>query len=124
MIQHTIGPSIRCVLFDAVGTLIYAQPHVCVVYHQAVRDVGLSLDEATIEQRFNDVFKKHFGGTKDNSPATSEEIEKDRWRAIVSEVFGSIPALEAVFARLWRHFALPENWRTFDDVPDCLNRLQ
>jgi putative hydrolase of the HAD superfamily len=118
-----IGSSIRCVLFDAVGTLIYAQPHVTVVYRQAASDFGLSLGQALIQQRINDAFKRHFGGTTDNRPTTSEEIEKERWRAIVAEVFGSIPSLEAIFARLWHHFAQAENWRTFKDVPGCLNRL-
>ena len=52
-----IPSQVSCVLFDAVGTLIYADPPVSAVYTAAACEFGLSLDESTVERRFLEAFK-------------------------------------------------------------------
>src|SRR5687767_6853183 len=107
-----ISSAVRCVLFDAVGTLIYADPPVRVAYAAAAGQSGLVLDEATVERRFLEAFRKHhWRSTGDNDCVTSEDIERSRWRAIVDDVFHEVAPCEALFERLWHHFAQPASWR-------------
>jgi putative hydrolase of the HAD superfamily len=56
---------------------------------------------------------------------TSDERERHRWRQVVGEVFDDLPAAaaEEVLDRLWRHFAQPEHWRVYDDVPGVWEEL-
>jgi putative hydrolase of the HAD superfamily len=119
-----IPSQVRCVLFDAVGTLIYADPPVDVAYAAAAGQLGLTLDEATIGRRFSEAFRKLYArSTGDDGCTTSEEIERSRWRAIVDEVFHEVAPCEALFEQLWNHFAQPTNWRLFEDVAECVRRL-
>jgi putative hydrolase of the HAD superfamily len=119
-----IPTPIRCALFDAVGTLIHADPPVHVAYAATASQFGVTLDEATIKRRFVEAFHKHYAYVAVNDHyTTSEEIERCRWRAIVNEVFHELAPCEALFERLWHHFAQPASWRLYDDVADCLRRL-
>jgi putative hydrolase of the HAD superfamily len=125
-----MGPStlgleaVRCVLFDAVGTLMYADPPVHVAYAAAARPFGLTLEEAVVGRRFAEAFRNHFSDPSiDNGSTTSEEIERNRWRNIVGDVFHEFPQQDALFELLWDHFAQPTSWRLFDDVAGCFQRL-
>jgi len=112
---------IRWVLFDAVGTLMYADPPVAEVYHAAARRQGSHMGVSEIDRRFRAVLARPWHGR-----VTSESWEHERWRLIVGEVIvDTAPAkLDEVFAELWRHFAQPTSWRLYDDVPDALAELQ
>jgi putative hydrolase of the HAD superfamily len=120
-----IPSPVCCVLFDAVGTLIYADPPVHAVYAEAASEFGLNFEETTIERRFAEAFRKHYPlATEDDDCITSEDIERSRWRAIVDDVFHEVAPCEALFERLWHHFAQPASWRLFDDVTECWRRLR
>jgi putative hydrolase of the HAD superfamily len=112
---------IRAVLFDAVGTLFHSQPSITRVYADAGARAGIVLSESEIGDRFLAAFRRHFGRPAAGSPAeltrTSEDIERERWRRIVAEVFVELPeASGALFETLWEHFARGSSWRLFDDV--------
>ena len=119
----TLPPVIRGVLFDAVGTLIYADPPVSVVYAHAAREFGLTLDESTVGCRFTDAFRKYHAAPHDGGVATSEDDERNRWRTIVAAVFPELSCTEELFSRLWSYFSQPGSWRVFDDVAECWGRL-
>ena len=119
-----IPSEVRCVLFDAVGTLIYADPPVSAVYREAANEFGLLLDKETVRQRFATAFNKYNAYTKDGDAKTSDDNERDRWRAIVAATFPELADTEALFSRLWDHFAHPSSWRLYDDVADCCARLR
>lgn len=119
-----IASPVRCILFDAVGTLIYPEPPVHLVYTAAAGECGLTLHEALVERRFVDAFRKQYThAAVDDDCTTSEEIERNRWRAIVIDVFQQLAPCDALFERLWHHFAQPASWRLFDDVTECLRGL-
>ena len=111
------------VLFDAVGTLIYAAPPVALAYRDAGRHFGLDLPTEEISRRFACAFHEH----SQSDLATSESYERQRWRAIVDEVFAEAGSEQHVsptlFETLWDHFARPESWRMFDDAAECLQVL-
>ena len=111
----------RAVLFDAVGTLIHADPPVAQVYRSTARSHGVAISLDVITSRIDDAIDAHFSQRVESS----EAIERARWSAIVMDVFRESPErVEAIFADLWQHFASPTAWRLYDDVEACLARLQ
>jgi putative hydrolase of the HAD superfamily len=111
---------IRWILFDAVGTLIFADPPVAEAYHAAAEPFGSRLACAEIASRFRQVLAAEQG---DNSP-TSESNERERWQRIVGRVVDDVPAARsAIFERLWQHFAHPESWRLYSDVASAMTSL-
>ena len=117
---HAPTPA-RVLLFDAVGTLMSARPPVAEVYHAVARTHEVELPLEEINRRIATAVSSRFSQCVESS----ESIERDRWRTIVADVFRESPErLDAIFANLWRHFASPAAWRLFDDVEDCLARLQ
>jgi putative hydrolase of the HAD superfamily len=119
---------IRAVLFDAVGTLIHADPAVATVYAGAARRVGADLSEDEIVARFRRAFDRQDSADRLlHAQRTDPERERQRWREIVDEVFrDAVPCAadrETLFVELWTHFAKPESWRAFDDVELCWRSL-
>src|SRR4051794_36428646 len=116
----TLLDDIRWILFDAVGTLIYADPPVAEVYHAAATRFGSRLNVGEIHDRF----PRALAAEQQCGLPTSEENERQRWRRIVDRVIDDVPeAGEAIFEQLWRHFAQPESWRLYEDVPAALDML-
>jgi putative hydrolase of the HAD superfamily len=115
---------IRAILFDAVGTLIYAEPPVASAYSDAGGQFGIALDEQTIRERFRQALlaEDEIDRTLHRFK-TDQAREQERWRRIVAAVFREASDAEPIFDALWRHFAAPQSWRVFDDVKPCLERL-
>jgi putative hydrolase of the HAD superfamily len=119
---------VELILFDAVGTLIEPNPPAVEVYHRvgcSFRGNELSLE--MIRDRFAMAFQHSARLTAiDRGGRTSEELELERWRTIVGEVFveaGPVIA-ELCFTQLWRHFAEPGNWCVFPDVALTITELR
>jgi putative hydrolase of the HAD superfamily len=119
-----IPRSVRCVFFDAVGTLIFADPPVGSVYAAAARGFGLSLDEELLCRRFVEAFEKHHARSNTrNWQRTDQAQEVERWRSIVASVFPEVADSENLFQRLWGHFAQVTSWRLYADVVPCWQKL-
>ena len=124
--------SIRCVAFDAVGTLVFADPPVASTYCQVGRKYGSVLTEHEVQHRFATAF--HASENVDRSQpneqpaidrlATDESQERHRWRTIVAEVFNDVERLDECFEELFEYFALGSAWKCFDDVDETLAVLQ
>ncbi len=110
--------SVRAVVFDAVGTLIYPSPPAAVVYYEAGREHGSRLTQDDIARNFGGALKGHA-----YKPRTNEQIERDRWRQIVADVFSDLDDTESLFRQLWEHFARSTSWAVYGDVPDVLFEL-
>ncbi|MGE0761025.1 MAG: HAD family hydrolase, partial [Pirellulaceae bacterium] len=113
--------SVRVVLFDAVGTLLFPDPPVAEAYFQAGRRHGSHLNRHEVRDRFQRSFtRSHQGG------CSSEVVERQRWQTIVAEVFDDVPTSnrDALFQELWSHFEAPPSWKLFDDVPGVWDELR
>lgn len=128
--QVALGLSIRCIAFDAVGTLIYPEPAVAQVYHAVAAAHGSRLTRDEIRSRFHTAFRateqNDLQGVPHEGAArfiTSEPRERQRWREIVDRVCDDVRDRDACFVELYEHFARPASWRCFDDVEPVLAEL-
>jgi putative hydrolase of the HAD superfamily len=111
--------SVRAVVFDAVGTLIYADPPVAAAYCRAGQRHGSSLSANEIADRFGAAMEQHFGDEHSN-----ERMERQRWSRVVADVFVDLEDATPVFEELWHHFANHRHWAIYDDVFDVWNELE
>ena len=122
---------IRWILFDAVGTLIYPDPPIAEAYYAAAHDYGSHLAIDEIALRFRVAFAAELGvdaASESNSlsrPRTNETQERRRWQRIVAQAIDDVPSnnANALFERLWTHFAQAAHWRLYDDLAPALTGL-
>ncbi len=114
---------IRAVVFDAVGTLIHAEPSVVRVYAEIGRRYGSRLNADEIASRFKAAFGRQETIDREKDWATSEARELQRWRHIVAEVFGTEDGARC-FAELYDYFARPEAWRVDAAAGDLIASLR
>jgi len=110
-------------VFDAVGTLIFAQPSIAEAYRNAAMRFGWSGGVAEVEARFGTAFKSTSG--REHDLVTSEAIQHVRWREVVGRVFSELPqtTVDSIFAHLWDHFAQPTSWAIYPDALDAIKLL-
>ena len=114
----------NAILFDAVGTLIYAEPSPAAVYAEVGRRHGATLPEDEISRRFRSAFAAEEARDRlDSCGRTDEARERRRWQAIVSAVFAETPNVDELFCELWQRFARPEAWRPYADAPPVVAEL-
>ncbi|MGF1578877.1 MAG: HAD-IA family hydrolase [Gemmataceae bacterium] len=123
MATFSIPSTVRAICFDAVGTLIYPSPNAVKVYAEAGRAFGSRCTLSEIKARFSEAFQVQEDADKSNDWTTSPEREVQRWRQIVADVFDDLSPSEDCFQQLWQHFAEPNAWALFDDVPSTLSSL-
>src|SRR5438309_3573496 len=82
--------SIRAVVFDAVGTLIYPQPPAAVVYAQVGQQLGSRRTVEEIGARFAVAFQQEELIDRRGDFRTSEEQELLRWQRIVAAVLDDV----------------------------------
>ena len=113
---------VECILFDAVGTLIYPEPCVAEAYRGIGAGFGCRGGVEEINRGFQQAFA--FEEARDGfAGRTSEERERSRWRNIVLQVFPDATDHDGLFEALWRHFADPVNWSVFPDASAGWERL-
>jgi putative hydrolase of the HAD superfamily len=115
--------AIRGVVFDAVGTLIYAEPPVAVAYHDVGRRYGSRKTCEEVGAAFRKAFAAEETADLAGDLATSEHREQQRWRTIVAHVLDDADDAEACFRELYDHFAQPNAWRVYADAEVLLERL-
>jgi len=115
--------SIRAIIFDAVGTLIFPEPPAPLVYAEAGRRFGSSLPIETITRRFGAAFQNQERIDRDNSWITGEQRERKRWQTIVGEVLNDVTDPDGCFEFLYAHFAAPQSWRCEPAAESLINDL-
>jgi putative hydrolase of the HAD superfamily len=115
------GVAPRRILFDAVGTLIEADPPVVDAYLAAGERHGAKLSREAVHQRFRAAYHEAFQG----DGRASSDGERCRWQRVVEAVFRELPDAQApILDELWQHFSRPTSWRLFDDAAALLARLR
>jgi putative hydrolase of the HAD superfamily len=114
----TVFGEVRAVVFDAVGTLINADPPVASVYHQAGARYGSSLPICDVIANLKAAIVCNFLGE-----TSDEKLERSRWRQVVAETFSDIDDTSELFRELWDHFANAAHWRAADDAEGVCREL-
>jgi len=115
----TDASSIRWVVFDAVGTLIFADPPVHMAYHRIGRKSGSEITPPLASQRFKEAL-----AARPATLETSPRLELEFWKSLVAKVLPDANHPEGCFQRLWEHFAAPTSWGVFADVEETLDELK
>lgn len=136
---HQRRDNVQCVALDVVGTLLYPDPPAAAVYAEVGRRFGCRHSEAEVSQRFRTALSADDrqpqpsqmatgADPRPDSWSTSEAEEQARWRRIVEAVLLETTAAEAdreaCFQELFTHFARPDAWKCYDEVPAVLSQLQ
>lgn len=115
--------AVRVILFDAVNTLIRAEPPVEDIYHRLGGRYGSHLCVEEIKRRFRAAFCRQKEQDRQRQWQTDEQREYRRWQSIVGEVFAELADTEDLFDALWNHFARADAWACFPEVAESLVRL-
>jgi putative hydrolase of the HAD superfamily len=118
-----IDESVRAVFFDAVGTLLIAQPSPVRVYVDAAAAQGVVLSEAEVRRRFWTAFQAEEEADRLAGWRVNEDRELRRWRKIVSATLPEVPDSERCFQSLWDHFSRPSGWQAQAGAQDVLSKL-
>ena len=118
-------PEIKAVAFDAVGTLIQAEPSVGEVYARVAAECGSPVhDPDGLKIAFRDALATEDEIDRHNEWRTSEEREQERWRRIVGHCLPDGADVEAAYSRLFEWFARPEAWALIPNAVEALRFAQ
>lgn len=126
----------KWIAFDAVGTLIFADPPVHLAYYRAGKRYGSQLRPEEVRRRFQEAFVRRGRALFANAEpmgnqvtsetsgpmtnACSEASERTFWKGVVADVLDDVGDQAACFEDLFEHFARPESWQVFADVEETL----
>jgi len=111
---------IRWIVFDAVGTILFADPPVHMAYHRIGVKHGSKITPEEAHRRFRTALHQRLR----DSLATSEAAEREFWKGVVGEVLPDVTDREACFTALFDHFARPSSWGCYMDVEDTIEELR
>ena len=112
---------IRAVVFDAVGTIIYAMPSVTAVYCETIETLcGQAVDAGIVRSVLTNRLAAR---SETDDLSTSETAEREFWFDLIDELVPIKAKRQECFDALYKHFARPQNWRCYDDVAESLNGL-
>jgi putative hydrolase of the HAD superfamily len=115
-------PNVKVIAFDAVGTLIYAEPSVTVAYCRILNDLsGRVVDEAIVRKVLGIRLAER---SRHNDLRTNEASERQVWYDLIAELVPDADRVDACFNALYDHFGVASNWRCYDDVAATLNGLK
>ena len=110
--------------------MIKTHPSVITVYQQHGKKFGSSLNESDVKRRFKAARRKLFSvdtSARDQVAGeliSSDNIERDLWRDFIEDVFIDVSNQADLFEELWQFFAVPENWRVYDDTEECICQMK
>ncbi|MFO1002135.1 MAG: HAD-IA family hydrolase [Planctomycetaceae bacterium] len=113
---------IRVVAFDAVGTLIYAEPSVTATYCRILTELtGRSVEESHVRRV---LVKRLTERSEHDDLRTNEASERQFWYDLIAELVADVGRIDPCFCALYDHFGRACNWRCYDDVAATLTGLK
>lgn len=117
-----VGSLIKVVAFDAVGTLIYAEPSVSATYCRVLNELsGGPVDEAFVRRVLGMRLAER---SSHENLRTNEVTERQYWYDLIAELVPDANRVNACFDSLYLHFGIASNWRCYNDVAGTLSALK
>jgi putative hydrolase of the HAD superfamily len=117
-----VGSLIKVVAFDAVGTLIYAEPSVSATYCRVLNELsGSPVEESFVRKVLGIRLAER---SSHENLRTNEDAERQYWYDLIAELVPDANRVDACFDSLYRHFGIASNWRCYHDVAGTLNALK
>ena len=129
-----VDPRIRCLAFDAVGTLIFADPPVHIAYYRVGRRFGSQLKPEQVRGRFREAFHRRATGWNPADDVMGDQVtsqtltaakavageaaERQFWQGVVADVLPDVSDPAACFEELFMYFSRPQSWTCFADVEE------
>lgn len=110
------------VVFDAVGTVIFADPPIHMAYHRIGRKHGSAVTPEEALRRFREAFQSR-SAPGNGILTTNEDRERAFWWEVVEAVLPDVTDKQTCFDELHAYFARPTAWGCFVDVADTLAAL-
>lgn len=110
---------IRALLLDAAGTLIDLAEPVGKTYARILGQHGIHLPAAELESRFRRTFGS-LGEPDFAAHPDGDTAERAWWRNLVETALCH-SVTDAAFTALFDHYARPDAWTVFPEVPDVLH---
>lgn len=129
MIPSPTSTAPKVIYLDAFGTLFGVKGSVGELYSNLARTAAVSTDHNEVNQAFYQSFlKAERLAFPDVTPAEIPALEYRWWKAIVSETFAQVGALEkfedfdTFYAGLYGYFETAAPWQVYDDTHRSLQR--
>lgn len=120
---------IRCVFFDAAGTLIHLRESVGTTYSRLAVEHGVHASPEALDAAFKAVWKAR--QQPQHAGLRPEDGDRSWWAALVAECFSralghEVPddVMKPLFTRLYDAFADAELWQVYPDVVPVLEHLK
>jgi len=119
---------IRALFLDAAGTLIHPTEPVGEVYARIASAHGRPTDATAVGASFARVFASGLPDPEWHRHPDGDRAERAWWRELVARVFSrpgspAWPGFDACFDALFGHYAKPEAWQVYPEVPGFLERV-
>jgi|SRR5580658_8309562 putative hydrolase of the HAD superfamily len=118
---------IRAIVFDVGGTLLYPADPVGETYARFARAHGVKIQAAAATAAFSQAFKNGSSGPKRKVPRNGDD--REWWKQVVrrslpEQAFAGTKAFDVFFEEVYLHFAKPEAWGIYPEVPEVLRALR
>jgi len=122
--QSAHSKEVRCLFFDAVGTLIYPARSVGETYSQIGEQFGFQAYAETLDAAFRQVFRV-------TDPPMPVQDDRDWWRTLVEATFvqaevsgASGSGFDSCFDALFGYYAEGAAWRVYVEVDQVLRDMK
>lgn len=121
---------IAAIFLDAAGTLIHLCEPVGETYARIAKAHGCVVEAEAVEKAFRAAWKALPAPLHPEGHPPPDD-DQAWWRSLVARTFQTVSgtdqlssAFEPMFQELYGHFAKPEAWRLYDDVPPALDLMR
>lgn len=120
--SFTFDRSVKAVVFDAVGTIIYPLPSVADAYREAIaKHCNVTVDTNIVSAAVREALASRSVAAE---LTTSEEQERGFWADLIRTLCPDGRGFDECFEELFAHFAAAKNWRCFPDTAETIAELQ
>jgi putative hydrolase of the HAD superfamily len=121
----------KVIFFDAVGTLFEVKGTVGEIYGRFAQQAGLNVEPTALNQAFLQSFRAAPRAAFTRAdPQDIPRLEYEWWRSVAYRSFeevgvqSKIKDFDTFFRPLFDHFAIPDPWFLYPEVPKVLSELR